>query len=184
MKTKTLQFFLLAVFTTVLVIVSASCKSKQERVVMGMVKEVEHFPKIKDVKAELDIVSSLRTFNINEPALLTFRLTNFSVKKLIIYEWKMIDELNITLYVAPWVEGQPYPAPEKWICLKPDAKKARLMTLDLATNNFTLVDKKIDFKNEIIKSEIEKPQTFLVYGELNLESVSLKTAPTKLTINP
>ncbi|HBC86749.1 MAG TPA: hypothetical protein DCZ94_07340 [Lentisphaeria bacterium] len=179
MKT-TRMILISAVFAGMLL---ASCKSKDE-VRMGVVTELEHFPKIRNVNAELDIVSPARTFNINEPALLIFRFTNYSTKRLVVYEWKMVDEYNVRLYLTPWSEGKPVPPPDQWICLKPEIKKPRLMTLDLGLDNFTLVEKRIDFKKDIIKGEIEKPRTFLVYGELNLESVNLKTNSTVLTITP
>jgi len=173
--------FLLSVIPA-LTVVASSCKS--DKITYGVVKEVEHFPKIKNVNAELDIVSPLRTFLLGDPALIVFRLTNFSNKRLVIYEWKMIDEYNIRIYVAPWSEGQIDPPADKWVCLKPEITNKRVMTLDLGQSNSTIIEKLIDFKKDVVKDKIEKPQTFLIYGELNLESVSLKTAPTKVTILP
>ncbi|MFZ2656403.1 MAG: hypothetical protein WAX69_15840 [Victivallales bacterium] len=183
---KILKFAILLSAITALAPMTSSCKSGSEKVVFGVVKanEIEHFPKIKNVNAELDIVSPLRTFLAGEPALIVFRLTNFSDKRLVIYEWMMIDEYNLRIYVTPWSDGQPVPPPGKWICMKPEIKNKRLMTLDLGQNNSTMIDKKIDFKLDVIKGEIDKPRTFLVYGELNLESVSLKTTSTKVTILP
>ncbi|HCE46118.1 MAG TPA: hypothetical protein DET40_21450 [Lentisphaeria bacterium] len=179
-------FKIILIFTVIpaFAVFASSCKSGKEQIVYGMVKEVAHFPKIKNVNAELDIVSPLRTFLLGEPALIVFRLTNFSDKRLVVYEWMMIDEYNIRLYVTPWADGEPIPPADKWICLKPEIKNKRLMTLDLGQNNATMVDKTIDFKKDIINGEIDKPKTFLVYGELNLESISLKTSPTKITILP
>jgi len=181
---KILKLALLFSAIPALVVITSSCKSGNEKIAYGVVKEIEHFPKIKNVNAELDIVSPLRTFLLGEPALTVFRLTNFSDKRLVIYEWKMIDEYNVRIYVVPWNDGQPVPPPDQWICLKPEIKNKRLMTLDLGQNNSTMLEKKIDFKKDVIKGEIDKPHTFLIYGELNLESVPLKTSPTKVTILP
>ncbi|MCX6986122.1 MAG: hypothetical protein NT118_15430 [Lentisphaerae bacterium] len=128
----------------------SSCKS-EDNVKMGMVKDVAHFPKIKDPHVEFDCVSPIRTFRINEPAVLVFRLTNLADKNLVVYEWRMIDDYNIKLFVAPWQEG---------------------------------TEKTIDFKKDVIKKDIDKPQTFIVYGELYLESIPLKSRPATITINP
>lgn len=164
---------------------ASSCKSdRKEKIVIGMSTTAAHFPKIKDVNAELDIVSPLRTFTLDQPALFVLRLTNLSEKRLVIYEWKMVDEYNARMYVAPWSEGQPVPSKDRWICLKPEIKNPRLMTLDLGQTNSTIIEKRIDFKNEVIKEGFDKPKTFLVYGELNLESITLKTAPAKVIILP
>lgn len=161
-----------------------SCKSG-EKVRMGMVKDIEHFPKIKDYDVEFDCVSPKRTFNINEPAVLVFRLTNISDKKLVVYEWRMIDDYNIKLFVAPWQEGMPTPEQDKWICLEPVVKKPlRRMTLELVHNTSTIVEKTIDFKKDVIKKDINGPQTFIIYAELYLESFPLKSRPATITINP
>jgi hypothetical protein len=152
---------------------------------MGVVKDVEHFPKIKDYNLDFDCVSPVRTFSINEPAFLVFRLTNLSDKKLIVYEWKMIDDYNVKIFVAPWEEGMPTPEQDKWTCLSPVLKKpVRRMTLELAHDNSTIVEKTIDFKKDVIKKEIDKTQTFILYAELYIESLPLKSRPTKITINP
>jgi len=162
----------------------SSCKSG-DNVKMGVVKDVEHFPKIKDYNLEFDCVSPVRTFSINEPAVLVFRLTNLSDKKLVIYEWKMIDEYNIKLFAAPWQEGMPTPEQDKWTCIAPLVKKPfRRMTLELAKNNSTIVEKTVDFKKDVIKKDIDTPQTFIVYAELHLESLPLKSRPAKITITP
>ncbi len=162
----------------------SSCKSP-DNVKMGMVKDVAHFPKIKDYSVQFDCVSPIRTFRINEPAVLVFRLTNLSDKNLIVYEWRMIDDYNIKLFVAPWQEGMPTPEQDKWVCIAPTLKKpVRRMTLELTHDTSTIVEKTIDFKKDVIKKDIDKPQTFIVYAELYLESFPLKSRPTTITINP
>ena len=88
-----------------------------------MVKDVDHFPKIKDYNVEFACVSPIKTFRINEPAVLVFRLTNLSEKSLVVYEWKMIDDYNMKLFVAPWQEGTPIPEQDKWVCIAPPVKK-------------------------------------------------------------
>ena len=161
-----------------------SCKSR-DNVKMGVVKDVEHFPKIKNYNLEFDCVSPTRTFSINEPALLVFRLTNLSEKKLIVYEWKMIDDYNVKIFVAPWEEGMPTPEQDKWTCVAPVIKKpVRRMTLELAHDNSTIVEKTIDFKKDVIKKEIDKPQTLMLYAELYIESLPFKSRPAKITITP
>ncbi len=182
---RTFSLYLLAVTALVVAVASSSCKSGQnQKVVIGMTTTAEHFPKIKEVNAELDIVSPLRTFTLDQPALFILRLTNLSEKRLIIYEWKMIDDYNARMYVAPWTEGQPIPSNDKWICLKPEIKNPRLMTLDLGQTNSTIIEKTIDFKKDVVKGESDQPRTYLVYGELNLESIPLRTAPAKVVILP
>lgn len=173
---------------TALILISAalisSCRSK-DNIKMGVVKEVDHFPKIKDFNVEFDCVSPIRTFNISEPAKLVFRLTNLADKQLVIYEWKMIDDYNMKIFIAPWQEGMPTPEPDKWICIAPAIKKpVRRMTLELARENSTIIEKTVDFKKDVIKKEIDKPQTFIVYAELYLESLPLKSRPAKITVNP
>ena len=162
----------------------SSCKS-EDNVKMGMVKDVAHFPKIKDYNVEFDCVSPIRTFRINEPAVLVFRLTNLADKNLIVYEWRMIDDYNIKIFVAPWQEGTPTPEEDKWVCIAPTLKKPfRRMTLELTHGTSTIVEKTIDFKKDVINKDIDKPQTFMVYAELYLESFPLKSRPATITINP
>ena len=166
------------------VVIFSSCNS-EDNVKFGVVKDIEHFPKIKDYNVEFDCVSPVRTFHINEPAVLVFRLTNLSEKKLVIYEWKMLDDLNMKVFVTPWQEGLPTPAQDKWVCIAPPLKKnSRRMTLELSHDNSTLVEKTIDFKKDVLKKDIDKPQTFAVYAELNLESLPLKSRPATITITP
>lgn len=181
---KILRLAMMAALLFSSAILFSSCKS-EDNVRMGMVKNVDHFPKIKDSNVEFDCVSPIRTFSINEPAVLVFRLTNLSDKKLVIYEWKMIDDYNMKLFIAPWQGGTPTPDEDKWVCLAPDVKKnARRMTLELVRNTSTIVEKTIDFKKDVIKKDIDKPQTFTVYAELNLESLPLKSRPETITIIP
>ncbi|MFA6292605.1 MAG: hypothetical protein WC637_12525 [Victivallales bacterium] len=162
----------------------SSCKS-EDNVKMAYVKHVDHFPKIKDYNVEFDCVSPRRTFKISEPAVLVFRLTNLSDKKLVVYEWMMLDDYNIKLFVAPWKEGTPPPEQDKWVCITPPVKKpARRMTLELTRNTSTIVEKTIDFKKDVIKKDIGNPQTFIVYAELNLESLPIKSRPAIITVNP
>ncbi len=182
---RTFKFIIAISVVASLSLFSTSCKSGgKDNIVIGMRKTAEHFPKITNVIAQMDIVSPLRTFMVDEPALIVVRLTNQGEKRLIIYEWKMVDDYNVRMYVTPWADGQPVPPPEKWICLKPEIKNPRLMTIDLGPTNSTIVEKRIDFKKDVIKGTLEKPQTFLVYAELNLESIDLKTTATKVTILP
>ncbi len=181
---KTLRLSMMTALLLTSALLFPSCKSG-DNVKMGVVKDVEHFPKIKNYNLEFDCVSPVRTFNINEPALLIFRLTNLSDKKLIVYEWKMIDDYNLKIFVAPWEEGMPTPEQDKWTCIAPVLKKpVRRMTLELAHDNSTIVEKTIDFKKDVIKKEIDKPQTFILYAELYIESLPLKSRPAKITINP
>lgn len=181
---KIIRLSLMAALFLISTALISSCRSK-DNIKMGVVKEVEHFPKIKDYNVEFDCVSPVRTFNINESAKLIFRLTNLSVKQLVIYEWKMIDDYNLKIFIAPWQEGMPTPEPDKWTCIAPVIKKpVRRMTLELARENSTIIEKTIDFKKDVIKKEIDKPQTFIVYAELYLESLPLKSRPAKITINP
>ncbi len=162
----------------------SSCKSG-DNVKMAYVKNVEHFPKIKDYNVEFDCVSPIRTFKINDPAVLVFRLTNLSDKKLVVYEWMMIDDYNIKLFAAPWKEGTPEPEKDKWVCITPPVKKpARRMTLELTRNTSTIIEKTLDFKKDVLKKDIDKPQTFIVYAELNLESLPVKSRPAIITVNP
>ena len=181
---KILRLTMMAVLLLTVAILFSSCKSG-DNVKMGMVKEVDHFPKIKDYSIEFDCVSPVRTFNINEPAKLVFRLTNLSNKQLVIYEWKMIDDLNIKIFVAPWEEGAPNPTPDKWVCIAPEIKKpVRRMTLELTHDTSTIIEKTIDFKKDVIKKDIDKAQTFAIYAELYLESLPEKSRPAKITITP
>ena len=142
-----------------------------------------YFPKIKNYDVELDCVSYLRSFKAGDDVKLTFRLTNFDIKPLVIYEWFAKEANNIRLYYIPWHKGMKKPEASEWIPIIPDVgSKPERSSLELKYKNNVLIDVPLPFIKEL------KPERdvrhYIIYAELNLNSISAKSKYIKITIKP
>jgi hypothetical protein len=141
-----------------------------------------NFKKVENVNVELELVSHLREFKAGKPVKLTFRLRNYSLKPLVVYEWMMKESDNLRLYYVPWKANMRKPPKKDWIPLIPNFEKnIKRVTLELAHRNFVLIDKKLPFIKDM---ETKAPQIFVVYAELNLTSISAKSRLIKITVKP
>jgi len=144
------------------------------------------FPALKNVNAELDCVSPRRTFYTDEDIKLTFRLTNFSDKRLLIHEWmrRQEDNVRIRYHLASGEEALPPFA--EWKVIKPmvpaDVPPPR-QSLELTTSCSTLVDKTFKLSDFGLNArDISGDRFVLIVGELNLQSLRLASNPVKIQI--
>lgn len=141
-----------------------------------------HFPKIKDARLFLEVVSFKKEFLPGEDGKITFRLKNKG-GKIKIYEWMMKDADNIKIYYRPYVAALKQFDPKDWKLIEPDIQNARHSCLELNTNNSVFIDKKLTFIKTIAKSSIPASGAkYYVLGELNLKSVSARSRPIVVTV--
>jgi hypothetical protein len=144
------------------------------------------FPALKNVNAEFDCVSPRRTFYTDEDVKLTFRLTNFSDRKLLIYEWmrRQEDNVRIRYHLASGEEAVPPFAEWKLIApiIPADVPPPR-QSLDLTTSCSTLIDKTFKLSDfGLGAGDISGDRFMLIVGELNLQSLRLSSKPVKIQI--
>ena len=140
------------------------------------------FPQIVGFDAVLEKVSPEVEFKAGTLPDITFRLQNRGLKNLVIPEWMMQEELNISIYYTPWELGQEIPALEAWKEQRPDiGENPRRMTLALKHRNSVLVKTQMDFVKDM---NIVTPQDFLLIARLNLSSILIRTRVMRVRVNP
>lgn len=144
-----------------------------------------HFPKIRDYNVILECVSPQRTFTAGKPAFIRFRLKNRGSGRIVVYEWMMNESDNLQFYYIPWEKNmKTRPSKDGWIRVSPAIKEPiRRMTLELAPGNSVLMEKKLEFIENIKTGSIAS-QDYLMYFELTLESFQAKSNIIKITVKP
>jgi hypothetical protein len=140
------------------------------------------YKKIAKYKAILECVSPKVEFKAGSVPQITFRLKNLSSKRLLITEWMMKESNNIKIYYTPWHPGMKIPVKDQWKVISPKiGENPKRMTLDLAHRNSVLLNTNLDFVKDL---KIITPQYFMIYGKLNLSSISKRSRFLKIKINP
>jgi hypothetical protein len=141
-----------------------------------------NFPKIKDARLDLEIVSYKKDFSPGSEGKITFRLKNKG-SKVKIYEWMMKDSDNVKIYYRSFVPGLEKFDPKDWTLIEPDIQEPRYSCLELNANNSAFVDKKLPFIKNISASSLPaEGKKYYVLGELNLKSVSARSRPIVITV--
>lgn len=148
-------------------------------------KSGDGFQKLKDYSLLLSLVSPRREFYAGEENVtVTFSLKNTGLTPVTIQEWHMLEAANINLYYRPCSSEKPSDVPWK---LSPtyDTASKRLhlrspLTLNPGTNQ-ALIVVPVSFLKEL-RDDSGKKQTYSVYAELNLKSVSVKSLPADIYI--
>lgn len=146
----------------------------------------EVFPPVKGAKLRLECISPGRRFNAGEPAILTFRLKNLGSKRIVVYEWYMKEEDNLTIKFAP-SSGEPTAASDQvdWLTSRPATAVAdRRMPLELAPGNAVLIRRELPFVRDLDPQAMTGPVEYLLYGELNLQSLSARSQVIAVTVQP
>lgn len=179
-----MKIFLIPV-SVIVVLLTNSCVSQQTQAFDKTYPEPSaqiQFPKIEKYKAILERVSPKVEFKAETVPEIIFRLKNLNSKRLIVPEWMMDETKNIRIYYTPWQEGMKKPEDSQWKVISPAIEEnPKRMTLDLAPNNAVLLKTKLDFIKDM---KIITPQDFLIYAELNLSSLPIKSRWMKIRINP
>ena len=140
------------------------------------------FKKITNYDAELECVSPKREFKAGSKVKMTFRLRNYAMKPLIIYEWYEKESYNIRLYYIPWTPGMKVPPKDKWKAVIPTIEKdARRMTMELSHRSSALLDVELPF---IEKMKTDHVQYFYIFTELNLTSIPMRSKFIKIMVKP
>ncbi len=143
-----------------------------------------NFPKVKDCKMALSCLSKKTTFTAGQPAELVFGMKNTGATSTVCYEWYPDESQNLIINYAVVKEGKE-PSKEDWKQEIPEEKpRKRIMPLELSPGNTVLINKKLDFVSKMDAKNISSPVTFHVYVELNLKSMSAKSAVLKVTVMP
>jgi hypothetical protein len=140
------------------------------------------FPKIKKYNVELECVSPIREFKAGQPAKMTFRLRNYSLKPLIIYEWYAKESENIRLYYIPWTPKMKKPKKDQWFSIIPKiAEKPKRLSMELTHRSSVLLDVDLSFIKEM---KTDRIQSFIIFTELNLTSISARSQMIKIEVKP
>lgn len=144
-----------------------------------------NFPKVKDCNLELSCLSkeTKRTFTAGQPAVLVFGLKNIGATPVTCYEWYPDESQNLIVKYAVAEEGK-NPSKEDWKQELPEEKpRKRIIPLQLSPNNTVLINKNLNFISKM-GGDVSKPVTFYVYVELNLKSMSARSAVVKVQVIP
>ena len=140
------------------------------------------FPKIKDYNVELECVSPEREFKAGTVPKMTFRLRNYAMKHLIIYEWYSKESDNIRLYYVPWKPKMKVPPKAQWNAIIPEIpKNPKHISMELTHRSSVLVDIDLSFIKDIKTDHI---QYFYIFTELNLTSIHARSEFIKITVKP
>ncbi|HOK05551.1 MAG TPA: hypothetical protein P5270_08500 [Victivallales bacterium] len=182
-RVKNYIYTLINIFT--IIILSSSCNQKSYEVNIKPSRIATKFPVIKKYLAELDCVSPKRVFYNDEEIKLTFRLTNLSHERLVIYEWMKKQEDNIFIYYYTCPDDSPLPSSIKeWKVIKPDLQKyPPRQTLELANRNSVLIDKTFKISDFGLEAKNDFNHQFVaIIAALNLSSINLLSNPIKIEI--
>ena len=174
------KYILLVMFSAIFAVSPLSAKTFSKKKA-GEFKKLK-FPKIKKYSVRVECVSYEREFTAGDTPKMTFRLKNLSTKPLLVYEWFMRESLNLKIYYIPWKEHMKKPKKEDWFLIAPKMPpKPKRMPLQLDPGNSVYVDKRLTF---ISKLKLTEPRQFIVYAELNLNSIKKCSGYIKITVNP
>ncbi len=178
LKSKITQL-LLAVLTLFSVAISAEPAS-------GRTKRIT-FPKVKDAVAALECMTPQRVFAAGEKPVIRLRFKNFGLNKFTVYEWMMEEGHNIRYYYAETPELGKDEKPDfsaiDWKRMDPKTEeKPQRAILDLNPKNAVFVNKELDFVEDVKLEKNEQHREYLVYFELNLKSVDLKSEVIKIAV--
>jgi len=144
-------------------------------------KAENKYPKLTNYKLKLDIISTRANYNRKTPdAVVRFSLKNIGANNLSIYEWKMHEQENIRVLYAECEKGKAAKVPEEnW---KESPRRMLKINvprypLELGPNNSVLVDVPLLFLKKL-----EKSGRFAIRGELDLDSVSVKSTPIEIFV--
>jgi indole-3-glycerol phosphate synthase len=144
--------------------------------------DAKNFPPVKNVSAGIECVSPRRTFSSGEEIKLIFRLTNYSDKKLIIYEWMRDAGANLRLLWVLCERDEKAPALLSWHSFAPVLEHPiRRQTLELNNRNSTLIEKTFSLKDLSGSADFSNKELYIV-GELNIKSVKLRSEQIKIEI--
>lgn len=178
--------FILLFFGIASLLSAVSCSSEPEPKSRKLHSGVQ-YPKLKDYSLNLSIVSSRKEYYAGEEnARITFSLKNTGLTPVTLNEWYMNESVNIRLYYAPGTLAETARlAPDQWkISPTFDPKKKRItqrspLVLNPDTNH-ALVMAPLTFLRELKDGGTRRPYT--IRGELNLQSVDVKSAPFEILV--
>lgn len=145
------------------------------------------YPKQTNYKLKLDIISTKGSFRIGTShESVRFSLKNIGANNLTIPDWKMHEPENIRLYYAECQPGGSTRVPEESWKESPRSMIRNAsgqyidvprFCFDLSPNNAVLIDVPLYFLKHL-----KKGGTYALRGELDLDSVSAKSAPVEIIV--
>jgi len=173
-----------SIFALGLMVISLAVQAEEARRLPPPTNAIK-FPKLENYRVRLECVSPKRSFKAGQPVNLTFRLKNIGRQRVIIYEWFIIEGKNLRLFYLPFEESAEKPKPEDWSCLIPElGERERRNTLEIKPGNSDLINKELPFIKAIDPKKLLTTQDFMIYGELNLNSISARSRAIKVSVNP
>ena len=162
------------------ILISAGIQA--EDTVKTLVLKNFKYHKIENYDVELECVSPRREFKAGSKVKITFRLRNYAMESLIIYEWYEKESYNIRLYYTPWKPGMKIPPKDKWHSIIPEIEKnPKHMTMELKHRSAALIDVDLPF---IEKLKTDHVQYFYIFTELNMKSIFTRSKFIKIMVKP
>ena len=145
------------------------------------------YPKQTNYKLKLDIISTKGSFRLGAVSeSVRFSLKNIGANNLTIPDWKMHEPENIRLFFAECQPGGAARVPEDAWKESPRSMirnssgqyiDVPRFSFELAPNNAVLIDVPLFFLKHL-----KKGGTYALRGELDLDSVSAKSAPVEIIV--
>ena len=178
---------MMLLFLTAAALLLVSCSPEQEQKKSKATVSAVRFPKLKDYSLELAVISPRKEYYAgDENVTVTFSLKNTGLTPVSLNEWYMFESANINVYYAPGTIAQTVSLPDNQWKQSPtyDKNKKRInmrspLVLNPGTNQ-ALVVVPLAFLKEIKDGGKRVPYT--IRGELNLQSVDVKSAPFEIII--
>lgn len=141
------------------------------------------FPPVKDCKVSLEITSKRTDFYAGEEATLTVRLKNIGEKPIVVYEWMVNESDNVKISYAPYMPGVT-PVASAWKCDEPKLEKhIKRAPLTLNPGNSAIINVPITFLSSLGEKDLGGgSKLFMLSCELNLKSVTARSAPFPITV--
>ena len=173
------RFFAIAVLLFSCAVFCA-CSSEDKK--RGQENPEQKYPKLRNYTLDLSIISTRGNYRRSDVnPILRFSVRNAGANQLSIHEWKMHEQENIRVLYAECPEpGQATRIPEdRWKESERNLLKTNVprYPLELAPNNGVLVDVPLNFIRKT-----ERAGRYAIRGELDLDSVSARSAPIEIVV--
>jgi hypothetical protein len=176
MKKFTDLLLVLTAFTIVILLVSCQTddgKDKPKKMNSANPDDFPVYPKIKEAKLKLELMTPRRSFYAGDDVELSFKLTNLDTKEILIYEWMANEADNLKVYYHIYRKDLKTFDRRKWKFVEPVLpEKPKRTPLSLSPKGSALINVKLPFIKEIDPSTLKKGGVkYYIVAELNLGSV-------------
>ena len=170
------QFLLLVALTTLVGCVRTEVEAKTRNGLSGN----EAVAPLQDAHMQLTLVGSREKLAAPGQTL-TYKLVNVGKTEVVLADWHLSDQENLTVECQVWFPGATAPDPDAWLPVhEPEIRSARY-PLTLKPDNSVIIEVPLDFLQFlVIAPGVER--RYFVRAKLNLTSLPLRSEVAAFTV--